>query len=245
MLIVWGRYAMQHPRASAALERCAACNAQQVERRAIERVWHFMGMPLVPGAMRSASVCTNCKRVELAGFARGAAPRRLLVWRVIATWALLAAAIACGVVGASARGDRTHARAAAPALGDRWVVDLDDWPGMGPGPRYGLFEIKAIDGGEVSLGACSYASNDDAGPPADKCTSFPGNVDDVRVDDVPWLVRRGLIVSIHRAGDRSTIYDTALGACLLIAFVGGLLTWRAARRSWKPGDPLPRAAVVR
>jgi hypothetical protein len=245
MLIVWGRYAMQHPRAQAGLESCGSCRAQKVERRTVERVWHFMGMPLVPGSIRSATVCTHCKRVDLAAFARGAAPKRLLLWRVVGTWALLATAIVCGVLAASARGDRTHARAVAPVLGDRWVVDLSKWPGGTIGPRYGLLEVKAIDDGAVSLGACDYASSDDGGPPPAKCTTFNGNVEDVRVADVPSMADRGLIVSIHRPGDQQTFYDKVLGACLLIAIVGGLLTWRAARKSWKAGDPLPRAAVVR
>jgi|SRR5579862_3093842 len=246
MLIVWGRYAMQHPRESAALERCGACRAQKVERRTVERMWHFCAMPIVPGRMSSATVCGNCKHVEVADFARGTAPRRLLGWRVLVTWALIAAAVVFGVLASSAGGTRTHAWAAAPAQGDHWSVDLQQWPGATSGiGRWGVFEVTGVDEGDVTLGACDVTFTAEVGPTPRECTAFPIGVPEVKVADVPLLLDKHAILSIWRAGAGSTFYDSALGVCIFAAVIGGLMTWRAARRSWKPGDPLPRAAVVK
>ena len=244
MLIAWGAFALHHPRATAELERCASCGRDSVERRAIERTGHFMAMPLVPLAFRSATRCAHCKHVTIDPAMPGVPPRRKMLWRIALAWAFVLAAIAAGVIGQVVTHRQTRARAGAPEVGDEWTIRTSRWPGLPAGMlAYARAKIDTIEHDIVNADACEYTSDDDD-TIEKKCHQYTIELPPIDVALVPSMVERGAITSIWRGGDPMQTYFLAIGVALLAGLVNGLFAWRAARRSRRAEDPLPRAEIA-
>ena len=244
MLIAWGSFATHHPRATAELERCASCGQDAVERRAIERTGHFMAMPLVPLAFRSTTRCAHCKHVAIDPVTRGATPRRRMTWRIALACTCVLVAIAAGVIGSIVTHRQTRARAEAPEVGDEWTIRTSRWPGLPDGMlAYARAKIDTIEHDIVTADACEYTSDDDD-TIEKKCHQYTVELPPIDVALVPSMVERGAITSIWRGGDPMATYFLAIGVAILAGLINGLFAWRAARRSRRAEDPLPRAEIA-
>jgi hypothetical protein len=244
MLIAWGSFATHHPRRTAELERCASCGQDAATRRAIERTGHFMAMPLVPLAFRSTTQCAHCKHVTIDPAMPGARPKRAMAWRVAVAWGFVIAAIAAGVLGSIATHRQTSARALEPAVGDEWTIRTSRWPGLPDGMlAYARAKIDTIEHGVITADACEYTSDDDD-TIEKKCRQYTIELAPIDVSLVPSLVERGAITSIWRGGDPMAAYFAVIGMCIAGGLINGLFAWRAARRSRRADDPVPRAEIA-
>ncbi len=150
---------------------------------------------------------------------------------MVVGWLLIAAAIAAVVVGVIVERNDAHARAAAPRVGDVWTIRTSRWHITDQGAlEYGRMIVKAVDADGPTLAACSYTSDRES-TIEDHCSTYPIDVGRVPTSDVARLIDDGAITSVWRGGDPKKPYMIAMGTFLAVAFVFGLFTRSAARRT--------------
>jgi len=243
MLVFWGTHAIPHPPTGAAPERCTYCDKAALVRRDVERVSHFMTIPLIPRAFQRVARCAHCKRLDVESVRARRAPRRLMTWRIVLGWSMFAAMAAAILIGQAASRAEARARAAAPAAGDVWTLKTEAWPQLGTHTLdYGRARVDGIEGGRVALSACAYTSDDDD-TIEKKCDSYPLKLRPVAAASVPGLVDRGAITEIWRGGDPMDTYEAIAGLCFIVLVIEGILTLRFVKRARRGEDPLPRAEI--
>jgi len=238
MILIWGTYAYRHPVAPTC---CVACGAA-ASTCPIERVSHFMFVPLFPRRFDWVSKCPRCKHSERGARAREGEPVRAMSGRIIASWVLVVGAIISLVVGThvAARGSAAHVSAA--EVGDEWTIRPSRWPELYGELEFGRARVEEVDGDKIRAAACEETSDmEDA--VERRCHSYSLPIEPRTRDELAHLYEEGAIVSVSSADDPMDPFEVLSGGLVIAAIVAGLFTRRSARRSFRD-EPLAQARVV-
>ena len=208
--------------------QCTRCVGQS-HHTLVERVEEVAGVPFWRN-IRRYSQCRSCswwtnRPVDPVTIKRH--PRtRGVTWRIVVSWALLAAMACVGLAWFAYSRHLQRSYAEAPEVGDRWTIATGSWPGdfFENAAAYGVARVTAVDAREVALAACSSTS-DEGEAVRDHCKTFKIEMAPVAREDVSRLFDSDAIDDIERAGDKEE-YGYGFAA---LAFCVALLALHRAR----------------